>query len=385
MVRSFISSFLLPLVKGGPLHVGRPLNAQAVSAMWTLWSTAGPGNTDAARSLEALPPAELHAAAELGFLRTRLARGWLLDAPAPPLDEETFRLGAALHNVLLLAHPDLGDDPADETRQRIGDAALALAGIGPPRTAISAVHRHSLLARIAEIVQPERVVSHWLGTKRYVGRTPPARVLAFPSVRRVRLEEFRRPWLRDVGVSPLARPAWQALLAANPLGEALDPLRLEPPLSFPRVLPLLRFPSLTRLAASRALEVGLLPAGVAYAGALLRFAALRESATGAQAAPADVARGLAFIAHLVWLELICRSGVALPGADAAELADLLVAAEEVDPRLVFPADVPTDSPVGQQLSRLLAQWRREGQGRPPARQQAAVGIARHAALHLQTT
>ncbi|HEY0706661.1 MAG TPA: hypothetical protein VGG33_07690 [Polyangia bacterium] len=346
--------------------------------MWAAANTAGP-----ARSLEALPPAELHAAAELAFLRTRIARTLLIDATAPPLDEEAFRLGAALHNVLLLAHPDLGDDPADETRQRVGDTALALANVGPPRSAPSAVARHSLLGRVADIVQPERVVSHWLGTRRYLGRTPPGRMLALPQLRRVRLEEFRRPWLRDVGISSLARPAWHALSTANPLSEALDPLRLEPPLSFGRILPLLRFAPLVRLVAGRALEIGVLPAGAAFASALLRFAASRESPTGAAASPADVALGLGFLAHLLWLEMICGNEVDLPAAESAEFADLLLAAAEVDPRLVFPPDVSRESPVGRKLTQVLLRWRSEGQDRPRARQQAALGLARHAALHLQ--
>jgi hypothetical protein len=380
MVRPFVSPFLLPLVKGGPLHVGRPFDEKAVAAIWSIWASAT--NTGPARTIETLPPAELHAAAELGFLRTRQARTMLLDVPAPALDEHAFRLGAALHNVLLLAHPALGEDPADETRQRIADTALALAAIGPPPTAAVTVARHSLLGRVADIVQPERVVSHWLGTRRYLGRTPPGRMLALPQLRRVRLEEFRRPWLRDVGVSSLARPAWHALSTANPLSEALDPLRLEPPLSFGRVLPLLRFAPIARLIAGRALEIGVLAAGAAYAGALLRFAASRESPTGAAASPADVALGLGFLAHLLWLEMICGNEVDLPAAESAEFADLLVAAAEVDPRLVFPPDISRESPVGRKLTQVLLRWRAEGHDRPRARQQAALGLARHAALHL---
>jgi hypothetical protein len=377
MIRSFVSRFLLPLVKGGPLHIGRPLDHRAVDDLWVAFSR------EPDLQSERLAPAELLAASELSFLRTRASRAWLLDAPAAALDEETFRLGAALHNVLLLAHPALGDDPTDSTRQRIADSAQALAALGPPPTAISAVHRHSLLARVPEIVQPERVVSHWLGRHRYLGRTPPPRVLALPRLRRVRLDEVRHPWLRDVGVSPLARPAWQALLTANPLGEALDPLRLEPPLSFARALPVLRFAPLCRLLASRVLDLGLVPAGAAFAAAVFRYAALRESTTGAAAAPYGVALGITFLAHTLWLDLVVARGQ--PDADGAELGDLLVAAAEVDARLVFPPDVRPGSDAALKMQEALGRWRATSLLRGDARYRLALGVARHAALHLTGT
>jgi hypothetical protein len=376
MIRPFVSRFLLPLVKGGPLHIGRPLDQATISDLWSAFSR------EPDLQSERLAPSELLAASELSFLRTRAARAWLLDVPAAPLDEETFRLGAALHNVLLLAHPALGDDPADHTRQRIAESAQGLAALGPPRTAISAVHRHSLLFRVSEIVQPERVVSHWLGRHRYLGRTPPARVLAMPRLRRVHLEEVRHPWLREVGVSPQARPAWQALLTANPLGEALDPLRLEPPLSYARALPVLRFAPLCRLAASRVLELGLVPAGAAFAAALFRYAALRESTTGAAAAPFGVALGIAFLAHTLWLDLVL--GGREPDSDGAELGDLLVAAAEVDARLVFPPDVHAGSDAALKMQGTLGRWRATSLLRGDARYRMALGVARHAALHLAT-
>jgi hypothetical protein len=175
-------------------------------------AAAGPAGVDALVAAFSAPPerltpgslsvAEDHAAHELGRARARRARALLLDVPAPPLDEPSFRLGAAVHDLLLLAHPALGPDRTDPARTRIAEAALALADLGPPRDAAEAVRRHSLLARLPEVVQPERLVSYWLGRQRFVGRTPPARVLAMPRLRRVRMEETRRLWLKEVGCRP---------------------------------------------------------------------------------------------------------------------------------------------------------------------------------------
>jgi hypothetical protein len=373
VLRPFVSRFLLPLVKGGGLHVGRPVDMTVALALRDAFAL-----PDAERESR-LPAAELVAASELGFLRGRTARALLLDAPPPPLDDETFRLGAALHDVLLLTHPSLGSDPADRTRQRIADTAESLASLGAPPSALAAVRRHSLLVRLPEIVQPERIVTHWLGRHRFVGRTPPARLLALPRLRRVRMEETRRTWLREVGISALARPAWQALLTASPLGEALDPLRLEPPLSFGRILPVLRFAGLGRLVASRLLDLGIVSAGSSLAAAVFRFASLRESITGGVAPEAGVALGITFLAHALWLHLLSDSPPVDP--DGGDLADLLVAAADVDRRLVFPLDVPADSDPGQRMRHVLEAWRPGVLARGDARYRMAHGVAQHAARH----
>jgi hypothetical protein len=244
MLRPFVGRFLLPLCRGGSLHIGRPLDLRTVTGLGAAWE----GRSDK-RNAALLGVGEEHAANELGTVRTRRARALLFDAAPPPVDTATLRLGAAMHNVLSLAHPSLVDDSGG--RSRIAEAAEALGDLGPPPTAEEAVRRHTLLARVPDIVQPERIVSYWLGRQRFVGKNPPARLLALPRLRRVRAEEVRRSWLGEVGVAPGARSAWLALQRASPLGEALDPLRLDPPLAWSRLLTVLRFPSLARAVAGR--------------------------------------------------------------------------------------------------------------------------------------
>src|SRR4051812_18747137 len=99
--RPFVGRFLLPLVKGGTLHVGRPLGPKAIAAMVRTWRA---GARRAFSSLEDM--AEEDAIAELGRLRQARARALVYDAGTPPLDETTIRLGAAVHNLLALGHPD---------------------------------------------------------------------------------------------------------------------------------------------------------------------------------------------------------------------------------------------------------------------------------------
>ena len=132
-----------------------------------------------------------------------------------------------------------------------------------------------------------------------------------PRLRRVRMEETRRLWLKEVGVPAYARGAWAALQRASPLGEALDPLRLDPPLAWGRMLTVLRFPSLARLVADRVLELGLVPAGGALAAALFPYAAQRSATAGGRGGGAevgDIAFALRFLAHAVWLDRLFGTG-----------------------------------------------------------------------------
>src|SRR5262245_60337613 len=100
MPRRFVAEFMLPLCRGGALHVGRPLGLRAVQALAARLAPAGkdvvPGADD-----------EQNAALELRELRAGRARALLMDAPAPALDETSLRLAAAVHDILALAHPAL--------------------------------------------------------------------------------------------------------------------------------------------------------------------------------------------------------------------------------------------------------------------------------------
>src|SRR5262249_24116763 len=155
----------------------------------------------------------------------------------------------ALHDLLALGHPDLAGRGLERRQDRIAAAALALASLGSPATVADAVNRHSLLARLPGIVRSHSHVQFLLGRHAIGGREPPRQEHARPALRRVRVEVVKRAWLREVGIPSSARPAFLALNVASPLGEALDPLRLEPALAWSRILPALRFPALARVVA----------------------------------------------------------------------------------------------------------------------------------------
>jgi len=372
--RPFVSRFLLPLVKGGTLHVGRPLGQRAILAMVSTWRA---GTRRSFTSLEDM--AEEDALTELNRLRQSRVRAVLYDAITPPLDEPTLRLGVGVHNLLALGHPGLGAGltatlagrALERRQEQIVEATLPIADLGPPPTAEEALRRHSLLARLNEITRTEHVVEYWAGRRRYIGRTPPASLLALPRLRRVAAVSQRRAWFREIGVPACGRPLWIALHRAAPLVEAMDPTRLDPPLAWERILPVLRFPSLCRIVAGNLLELGLETASAAMIAALPR---LRSSAA---ATPGAVGFAIKFLAHTFWLHHLYRPAEEV--AATSELAALVVAAAEVEPALVWPPDVPASAPLFTGFQARLDRLAVEVRARAPEKLQAAVLVCRFAA------
>jgi hypothetical protein len=394
MARRFVSEFLLPLVKGGALHVGRPLGTRAVERIGTTLFAArvepGAEGAEGAESGEmgelaepvgaALPLSERQALVELARYRRQRIAELLPTTRSPPIDEVTLRLGAAVHNLLALGHPEIAGRGFEGRQERIAAAATTLAGAGPPRSVLEAVNRHSLLARLPEIARSDRTVHFWVGRRVFVGRVPPRRITALPRLRNVHVDLVRRGWLREIGIPAVGRAAFLALNLASPLGETLDPLRLEPPLAWSRILAVLRFPALCRAVAGRALELGVQRAGEAYADALFRFASLQEPPGGVPATGEALRFAIRFLAHLVWLDLLfgSRSGAASaePAADfGIDLPVVLVAAQRRSEDLVWPSDLPRDGDLGRAFaSRLELMAGKVGAQNPP-RFESALGIA----------
>jgi hypothetical protein len=385
LARPFLSEFLLPLVKGGTLHVGRPLGRAALERMAPILIAA---DRLAPAGDGAPPPTPAQRAADELGRRRRLSIAELLPVAAPPpLDETTLRLGAAVHNLLALGHPELSGRGHEARQDRIAAAALDLASVGAPATVTEAANRHSLLARLPEIGRSDRTVHFWIGRRTFIGRVPPRRLTALPRLRSVRVDLVRRGWLREIGIPAAGRAAFVALNVASPLGEALDPLRLEPPLSWGRILPVLRFPPLCRAVAGRALEVGLDRAGDAFADALFRFASAQEPPGGIAPTAGGVGFAIQFLAHVAWLDLLFGRGrraaeAPVVGGDESDagldLATLLVAAARVSQALVWPHDLPRDGDLGRAFAARLGAMAARVERRRPPRFDAAVAVAQGA-------
>jgi hypothetical protein len=370
----FVADFLLPVVRGGGLHIGRPLSAAVI-----------PRVLEMARRAAASPPSGgADPVRALARARAEVAARYLPVPVVPPLDETTVRLGAALHNLLALGHPDLAGPGLARRQDRIAAVARDLAAVGPPPTAAEAVARHSLLGRLGEISRVDRTVHFWLGRQTFVGRTPPPRITALPALRRVRIDQSARSWLREIGVPGPGRAAFLELNAASPLGEALDPLRLDPPPGWGRMLSVIRFPSLARVVAGAALDVGVERAGDALAAGLYRYVGMHDPPVGLRASGEGAAFALRFLAHIVWLDVLFRAqtqglrGAAagdLPPVAGLELAVVVTAAERTRSDLVWPDDVPADGDLGRAFRARLDMLAAQAATAGSHRMGAAMSIA----------
>jgi hypothetical protein len=208
-------------------------------------------------------------------------------------------------------------------------------------------------------------------------------VTALPGLRRVRVEQTSRSWLREIGIPVVGRQAFLALNVASPLGEALDPLRLEPPVAWGRILPVLRFPGLARVVAGQAVAIGVDRSGDALADALYRFASFHDPHLGVDASADAVAFALRFLAHLIWLDVLFGSTVERtesadvdrslePGVD---LAVMLTAAARTARSLVWPADVPETGDLADAFGARLDALAKRAHIHGMPRYSAAVAIA----------
>jgi hypothetical protein len=358
MARRFVSEFVLPLLKGGRLHVGRPMGWPALARILRTHAADGvPGQE------------ETRAVAEVARLRRVCVAGLVRGCQPPSLDESSLRLAAAAHNLLLLGHAQIAGRPRDQ--ERVAELAQELAHLGPPADLGQAVARYSLLARLPEVVWVEhevRVGPSWLRFElRAAGGLPSVAMRALARVSATPVTSRRRGWWREIGFPTCADRAVAELFRACPLLEAMEPLCLHPPLSWRRILPVLRFPALGRVVAGRVLELGIDNAGSVLVMALLRFGSAGET-DAAPGSAEEIAFAIRFLAHVHWLHLLF--GVDSQPAAGSDFAALLAAAADVEPRLLWPPDIVRDSGLGLQFTQTLQRLRAETPACVPDRYRA---------------
>lgn len=166
-----------PLVLGGPLRPGRPLGGAAALTL---------GDYAAAVDVDLRSRVDL--------ARTRVARRLSAIDLLPDASKDDWTLFGALHDWLAAASPEL----ASVLSPRAGDRVLdlvegALERTAGPRDALAALSRHTFFARLFEITRTDVRVSFWAGSREFLGTKPPARLLVWKDVRRVRVAEDARP------------------------------------------------------------------------------------------------------------------------------------------------------------------------------------------------
>lgn len=191
---------LVPLVLGGTMRLVRPIGSDLAMRI-------GEGRT--------LTDADLRS--RVAVARVRRAR---LIAPIdtlPELDEADWALVAALNDLLQATNHELSSVVSRGRHARLLASVAALCErIEVPRTIGAALSRHATFARALEVVRTDRTVAWWTGAQAsFRGQSPPKRLLAWPKLRKVTVDERRVP-LAEMGAG----------LEALPLGRYLDGLSL---------------------------------------------------------------------------------------------------------------------------------------------------------------
>ncbi|HEU4538328.1 MAG TPA: hypothetical protein VFS00_29610, partial [Polyangiaceae bacterium] len=191
----FYRSFLAPLVLGGTLAPVRPLGPALAARLAALGPSLGGGVEDLRAEVEAA--------------RARRARRLLPLDEVPPIGPDEWRLAAAFNDLLQVANPHLPGLLGPGRPQRLLDAVEELvAQIAPPSTVEACVARHVTFAAAFAVVRVDTEVKWWVGSASFRGERPPPRLLLWPALRRVRVDEARVPLESLVDYADLPRDAF---------------------------------------------------------------------------------------------------------------------------------------------------------------------------------
>jgi hypothetical protein len=159
-------------------------------------------------------------------------------------------------------------------------------------------------------------VSFWAGRREFRGAEPPPRLLKWSNVRRVREERWRVGVVSEAVSDSQQRSIVQALLAASPLTDLLEPLRLDPSIELKPLARWLRHAEVARAVADRWLTLGFAQVAPLINVALLALYHDKDAAD-------EVRIWTRFVCHLHLL----RWALFPPGAGAVVEAQALAAAQ----------------------------------------------------------
>jgi hypothetical protein len=211
------NGFLAPLVIGGTMIPERPIGGRLALAM------------EAER-----PLGDIDLVAHVQLARVRLARKLApIDRFGSPTAVE-WALAATLHDVVQATHPGFNAMLRKKLPNRLLDIVIAtLEQVPPPANVAEALSRHTWFSRIFQITRTDVDLKWWTGSAKFLGEDPPARLKAWPGVRRVTEDRHPRPLMTlpdsgsTVDASKFAS-AVQLFLRRTPLTDLITCDRAQP-------------------------------------------------------------------------------------------------------------------------------------------------------------
>jgi hypothetical protein len=351
----FLGGFVLPLVAGGPLRVGRPIGEKEI------------------RHIEQDLPHAAVPLVEVDEARTAAVAEIVVQPPSFVFDSDELHLAAAVHNLLFLEHPQADGWMTLQSRvERVRQVARRFAFQPPASDRYTLLARHGLLHNLFAITRSDVLLSWWTGSARYVGATPSRRLRLWPNVRRVR-EQTTIAGYADLLGDPDVEQVVAEILRLSPLTDLLAQPRPGPPLDWGCATVVLRDAELARAVAYRALR----PAdGDAPLAVAARYAAGLESFLERHPAETDVRAVASLLVHLSGLLALGEARDRDPDAPSPLLATALAperaaqrarglatfvalpdALAQVDSRLAMPPGILDDARVARRWRRHRAQVR----------------------------
>ena len=243
IVSGLFERVVKPLVLGGdlrPLETIGPKSAPQVAAM-------------AEQSVSAADTSWLSVA------RVRRARELCAVDTLPSMSTAEWLLAIVVNDLLYSADPEVNSFLSPHRAEQIIAGVLETLAQAPgPVDLADALARHATFAQVLSVERVDTTISWWCGSATYSGRTPPSRLLVWPSVRRVRKERsvvslldmasgkanFQTSYLDAVG----------ALLARTPLTDLATAGRASPEFAWTRPTLLLLRAGAGRTLALRAMR-----------------------------------------------------------------------------------------------------------------------------------
>lgn len=207
LLEQFIEGFVLPLLAGGPVEIGRPIRPRDHELM--------------------LDQPSLLGHPELLFSRLRRARELTPHPGLPDPDRDELALWVGLHNALVFDHPERHRVWARaSTWRRVEGAARSMFTLPMPADLGEGLARHVSVGAFIELRRVDTIVATATGELRYLGQSLPRRLFGSPVNPSGHREETVR-WLGQPHAPETHRLVEDAM-RASPLTCLLHPL-LAPP------------------------------------------------------------------------------------------------------------------------------------------------------------
>jgi len=302
---TFLRDFMRPLVTGGEIHVRGPVTVADIDH-WEL---------DLAHvSTETV---------EIDEARERVLSTVVCRVPPFVLERDDLALTAGLHNALFLAHPDAeGVLSTERMRRKVIETTQALVAQPMTRNRTRVLARHALLHNVFDLSRTDVQLSWWTGRARFLGQAPPARLMRWRSMRRVR-EEVSRAAFDELLGAPDVAPIVAVLLRRSPLTQLCVTHAVAPALHWEDAVFVLRDAELARFVAYAAVAPTDSVEPRDQVATPSRLAAAFEQMLERNPPAEDVRAVAAFLVHLNALFVLGERGARDPGGRSALIASVL--------------------------------------------------------------